>query len=96
MMNINGVSRINPLNNYQNVKKTNATQEVKSSADEVEISEEAKAMSDAYFLNQVAKETPDVRADLVEQVKQKLQDPNYFSDANIAATADRILSAYGF
>ena len=33
--------------------------------------------------------------ELVEQIKLKIQDPNYLNEATIAATADQILSAYG-
>ena len=46
-------------------------------------------------MNKVEEETPDVRSELVEQIKLKIQDPNYLNEATIAATADQILSAYG-
>jgi negative regulator of flagellin synthesis FlgM len=46
-------------------------------------------------LNQVAKETPDVREDLVASIKEKIKDPNYLNPARIALTADRIMAAYG-
>lgn len=95
-MMIDKVAGVNPLNNLQETKRTNSAKAVKSSPDEINVSKEAKAMSDAYYLNKVAEETPDVRTDLVEQIKQKLKDPNYLNSETIAATADRILSAYGF
>ena len=94
-MMIDKISGVNPVNNLQNTKRTSAPKELKSSPDEIAVSDEAKRASDAYYLNQVAEETPDVRADLIEQIKQKIQDPNYFSEATISDTADKILSAYG-
>ncbi len=94
-MMINKISSVNVINNLQNVKKANATSNVKETADEISISEEAKAMQEAYKLEQIAKETPDIREDLVERVRQKIQDPNYLNADTIAATADKILSAYG-
>lgn len=92
---IDKISGVNPLNNVQNTKRTSSAESIKSAPDSIDVSDEAKAMSDAYYLNKVADETPDVRADLVEQIKQKIQDPNYLNDATISATADRILSSYG-
>jgi negative regulator of flagellin synthesis FlgM len=94
-MMIDKISGVNPLNNVQNTKRTSSAESIKSAPDSIDVSDEAKAMSDAYYLNKVADETPDVRADLVEQIKQKIQDPNYLNDATISATADRILSSYG-
>ncbi len=94
-MMIDKISGINPINSVQSIKRANATGSVSSGSDEISVSDEAKALSDAYYLNQVAKETPDVRSDLIESIKVKIQDPNYLSPATIAATADRILSAYG-
>lgn len=92
---IDKISGVNPLNNLQNTKRANNVSTVNTSSDEISISNEAKALADAYYLDKVAKETPDVRENLVEAIKQKIQDPNYLNDATIAATADQILSAFG-
>ena len=94
-MMIDKVAGANPLNNLQNAKRANSTANVKPSSDKISVSDEAKAAADAYYLNQVASETPDVRADLVEKIKQKIQDPNYLNESTIAMTAERILTAYG-
>ena len=59
------------------------------------MADEAKAAAEAYYLNQVAEETPDVRQDLVAAIKEKIKDPNYLNQAVIASTADRILASYG-
>ena len=56
---------------------------------------EAKEMAEAYYLEKVANETPDVRADRVAAVKEKLKDPNYLNDAVIKSAADKFLSAIG-
>ena len=94
-MMIDKVTGANPLTSLQSTKRTNSTANVKPSSDKISVSSEAKAAADAYYLNQVAEETPDVRSELVEQVKQKIQNPNYLSEATIAMTAERILAAYG-
>ncbi len=95
VQNING---INPLNNVQNTRRTNDAQKISSTSalDSINVSEEAKEVAQAYFLNQVADETPDVRADLVASVKEKIKDPNYLNSAVIGSAADRILDSWGF
>ena len=52
-------------------------------------------MAEVYYMEKVANETPDVRADRVAAVKEKLKDPNYLSDAVIKSAADKFLSAIG-
>ena len=63
--------------------------------DSISVSAEAKEMAEAYYLEKVANETPDVRADRVAAVKEKLKDPNYLNDAVIKSAADKFLSAIG-
>lgn len=92
---INKISEVNALNSLQNTKRSNNVATSQYATDEISVSDEAKAMADAMFMNKVSKETPDVRSELVEQIKLKIQDPNYLSEATIAATADQILNAYG-
>jgi negative regulator of flagellin synthesis FlgM len=94
-MMIDKISGVNPLNNVQNTKRTSSAEDVKSAPDSISVSDEAKAMADAYYLNKVADETPNIRSELVEQIKQKIQDPNYLNEATIRATADRIMASYG-
>ena len=95
IQNING---INPLNNVQNTRRTNGAQNISSGSavDSINVSDEAKEAAKAYFLNQVADETPDVRSDLVASVKEKIKDPNYLNSAVIGSAADRILDSWGF
>lgn len=93
---INKISGSSPINNLQSIKNTSVSQRTKYTSDEVSVSAEAKQLADEYLLNSVAEKTPDVRTELVEQMRLKIQDPNFFSEATIAATADQILSAYGF
>ena len=79
-----------PINNVQNTKRTSNAAKSTLGEDSVSISKEAIAKADEYYLNQVAAETPDVRADRVAEVKAKIQDPNYLNSAVIASAADKI------
>ena len=83
------------LNNVQNTKRTQSAGSVKSTPDSISVSAEAKEMAEAYYLKGIADETPDVRADLVAQIKEKIKDANYLNPQTISATADRIMQAYG-
>lgn len=94
-MMINNIRGITPVNNVQNTRKTVASESVKSNPDSINISDEAKEMARAYYLKQVADETPDVRSDLVAQIKEKIKDPNYLNNAVLASAADGIMASYG-
>ncbi len=94
-MMIDKISGVNAVNNLQNANRTSAAGSLRSSSDEISVSDEAREMAETYYLNQVAAETPDVRSELIEQIKLKIQDPNYLSAETIAATADRVMTAYG-
>ena len=94
-MMIDKVNYVSPVNNLQSTKRSNNVANSQRTSDEISVSAAAKAAAEAMYLKQVSDETPDIRQDLVEEIKLKIQDPNFFSDATIAATADRILSAYG-
>jgi negative regulator of flagellin synthesis FlgM len=68
---------------------------VNAGTDSISVSDEAKEMAEVYYMKQVAAETPDVRADRVAEIKEKIKDPSYLNDAVINSTADRILAAFG-
>lgn len=95
VQNINGIT---PINNVQNTRRASDADRLTSNqeTDSISVSDEAKEAARLYFLNQVADETPDVRSDLVAQVKEKIKDPNYLNSTVIGATADKILESFGF
>ena len=92
---INGVNNVTQVTNVQNLRKTESSAKVDRDVDSISVSAEAKEMAEAYYLEKVANETPDVRADRVAAVKEKLKDPNYLNDAVIKSAADKFLSAIG-
>lgn len=92
---IDKIGGMTPLNNVQKTRRVGENARVDLGHDSISVSAEAKEAAELYYLKQVADETPNVRADRVAEVKEKIKDPSYLSDAVIAATADRILDAYG-
>lgn len=92
---IDKLNGITPLNNVQSTKRSQNTGSVKPSTDSISVSKEARELAEAYFLNEVADETPDVRLDLVAQIKDKIKDPSYLNAEVINSTAERIMSSFG-
>jgi negative regulator of flagellin synthesis FlgM len=92
-MTINRLGGLNPLNNVTSTQKATAKSSIAPQTDTISISDEAKEMAEVYFMSEVAKETPDVRTDLIEQIKEKIKDPNYLNAAVIESTANDNLVA---
>lgn len=92
---INGINSVNPLNNVQDIRKTEKTAKTNADFDSIQVSKEAIEKAESYYLDKVAAETPNTRADKIAEVKAKLQDPSYLSDAVIMSTADKFLTSLG-
>ena len=93
-MMIDKIGGNNPLSNVQGSQRVSARSSVFMGEDSISVSREAQEMAEAYYLSEVAAETPDVRSDLVEQIKIKIQDPMYLSDAVIDSTVDKIMASF--
>ena len=92
---INGVNNVTQLNNVQNISKTDNSAKVKAESDSISVSKEAVEMAEAYYMDKVAADTPDVRADRIAEVKAKIKDPSYLSNAIIQSTAEKLMTSYG-
>ncbi len=86
---------LDPLKNVQSSQRTVNKAPVKMGEDTVSVSAEAKEMAEAYYLSEVASSTPDVRADLVSQIKEKIKDPSYINNAVVSSTADKFMDSLG-
>ena len=89
---INSINNVSQVNNVQNLRKNENVSKVSQEVDSIDVSDEAKEI---YFMEKVAKETPDVRADRIAEIKEKIKDPNYLNDTIINSAADKFLSALG-
>ena len=92
---INSVNNVSQLNNVQNIRKTDNSARINAESDSISVSKEAVEMAEAYYLDKVAAETPDVRADRIAEVKARIKDPSYLSDAVIQSTAEKFLTSIG-
>ncbi len=92
---INKINELNPLNNVQSTKKTENVAKFSAGSDSIEVSDEARLKAEAYYLQKVADETPDVRADRIAEVKAKIKDPSYLNNAVIQSAAEGIMASFG-
>ena len=94
-MMIDKIGGINPLNNVQNTRRANGTEKSGFGEDSISVSDGARAMAEKYYMQQIAAETPDVRADRIAEIKAKIKDPSYLNNAVIDSAADRIMTSFG-
>ncbi|MCQ2589880.1 MAG: flagellar biosynthesis anti-sigma factor FlgM [Treponema sp.] len=94
-MMINGVNNVTQLNNVQNIRKTDNSAKVRAESDSISVSKEAVEKAEAYYMEKVAAETPDVRADRIAEVKAKIKDPSYLSNAIIQSAAEKLMTSFG-
>lgn len=92
---INGVNNVTQLNNVQNIRKTDNSAKVRAESDSISVSKEAVEKAEAYYMEKVAAETPDVRADRIAEVKAKIKDPSYLSNAIIQSAAEKLMTSFG-
>jgi len=87
------IDRLNSLDPIREPKKPTAAGAAQRSGkgDSIAISSDAVEKAELYKAIEVAKAAPEVRADRVAEVKARLADPNYLSDAVLSLTADRIV-----
>lgn len=91
---IDRLGGIDPLKNVQNTHKTHRPG-ASGQPDSISVSAEAKGLSEVYNAIEVAAAAPDVRADRVAEVMEKMKNPSYVNDSVVDLVADRIMDAYG-
>ena len=90
------IDRLGPIDPLSKLNKTGKAEKAAKpdAKDTISVSEEARNLGEIYRATEVVKASSDIRMDRIEEVKQKLQDPNYI-DSKIEETADRIMDAFG-
>lgn len=92
-MTIEGLGPIDPLSKYNKTEKT--TKPVKKDkTDSIDVSAEAKSMGELYNIAEKVKQSPDIRADKVAEVKEKLKDPSYISDKIVDSVAEKLMEMF--
>ncbi|MBN2508644.1 MAG: flagellar biosynthesis anti-sigma factor FlgM [Spirochaetales bacterium] len=93
-MTIKGLGPVDPLNKINKTPKTSKTTPSEKT-DSVDVSQEARNLGEMYKVAEQVKMATDIRLDRIEEIKEKLKDPNYMNDRVIESVADSILESFG-
>ena len=89
------IDRIGSIDPIQPNKKPGKTNQVNTpqKADSISISSEAQEKAELLRIREIVAAAPEIRAERVAELKEKINDPKYFEDRVINATADKIIDA---
>jgi len=89
------IDRIGSIDPIQPGKKPGQTNKVSESpkTDSISISSEAQQKAELYRIRELAAAAPEVRADRVAELREKINDPSYINDKVMNATADKLIDA---
>jgi negative regulator of flagellin synthesis FlgM len=90
------IDRVGSIDPIQPGKKPGQTGQVKGSpnADSISISSEAQAKAELFRAQELVSLAPELRAEKVEELKNKINDPSYINDKVISATADKLVETF--
>ena len=89
------IDRIGSIDPIQPGKKPGRANQVSESpkTDSINISSEAQEKAEIYRVQEMAASAPEMRAERVAELKEKINDPSYINDKVITATADKLIDA---
>lgn len=89
------IDRVGSIDPIQPGKKTGRADQVnqRPKTDSISISSEAVEKAELYRVREMAAAAPDTRAEKVEELKIKINDPSYLNKEMINATAERLIDA---
>jgi negative regulator of flagellin synthesis FlgM len=91
-MMIDRIGSIDPIQPGKNTGRTNQVSETPKT-DSISISQEAVEKAELHQAVELAMSAPDVRADRVEELKAKINDPSYINEKILSATAEKLIDA---
>lgn len=91
------IDRLGPIDPASPLNKANKGSKPvrKDNADSISVSSEAKTMGEIFQATENVKKSPDIRMDRVEEVKKKLQNPDYIDQKVVEAVADKVMELFG-
>ena len=89
------IDRIGSIDPIQPGKKPGRANQVNESptTDSISISSEAREKAELSRVRELAAAAPEVRAERVAELKEKINDPAYINEKIINATADKLIDA---
>lgn len=92
-MTIDKLGPINPAAKFNKAEKV-AKPLNREKTDSIDFSEEAKSKGEVYKVSEEVKLTPEIRQDRIDEVKKKLEDPNYIDDTVVEAVAEKVIDLF--
>jgi negative regulator of flagellin synthesis FlgM len=92
-MTIEGLGPVDPVSKYNKTEKSEKPSKTQKN-DSINVSAEAKNLGEIYKASESAKNSPDVRQDRIDEVKEKLKDPSYINDKVIETVAGKIMDMF--
>ncbi len=91
------VDRIGSLDPIQPGKKSGRSGQVSQNekTDSISLSSEALEKGELYQAKELIFSAADVRAERIQEMKSKINDPSYINETILKATADKIMDAWG-
>lgn len=93
-MTIDRLGPLDPVSKYNKTEKASRPSYIPGK-DSIDVSEEAKSKAELFRAMDQVRRSPDIREDLVAEIKKKLEDPNYINDRVKEIVADRIVDMFG-
>jgi negative regulator of flagellin synthesis FlgM len=91
-MTIERLGPVDPVQRYSQPEKTQRAAKPKN--DSVDFSDEAKLKAELFRIAEQVRNAPDVRMDRIEEVRKKLEDPNYIDDVVVEHVAEQIMDMF--
>jgi len=91
-MTIDRIGSIDPIQPGKKPGRANQVSEPRG-ADSISISSEAQAKAELLRTQELAGAAPEVRAERVAELKEKINDPSYINDKVMNATADKLIDS---
>jgi anti-sigma28 factor (negative regulator of flagellin synthesis) len=89
-MTIERIGQPDPISRYGKTEKASRAKQGERS-DAIEVSAEARSKAEVYNATELARNAPDIRWELVQRVKEKLEDPNYLTREVLEKVADGVM-----
>ena len=89
-MTIDRISSIDPIQPGKKPEQAGRVNRPRG-VDSINISSEAQEKAELLKAQQIVAAAPDVRAERISELKEKINDPSYINDRVLNATADRLI-----
>ena len=91
------VGRIGPMDPVQPENRPGKSERFRGGdrTDSIDVSPKAKEKAEMYQVVELIKSAPELDDIQIEALREKINDPAYFNERTISATADRIMDAFG-